>query len=289
MNTATILVGNNMKRIEEIPDGHVRSCITSPPYWGLRDYKNDQQTGAEKSIEEYIEAMLLVFREVRRTLSDDGTLWLNLGDGYSSKDLPGDLKLKRKDLMGMPWRVAFALQNDGWYLRSDIVWHKPNPIPESVQDRPTRSHEFIFLMSKQPKYFYNHLAIQDEAKADWGTRDRSAGKYHKPGFGLQPHSGLESNYKMANKRDVWSVPTAAFAGAHFAVYPEKLIEPCVLAGTEENDYVLDPFMGSGTTGVVALRHGRNFIGIELNNDYAEMARDRIADESGWLGKVEVKP
>jgi DNA modification methylase len=194
--------------------------------------------------------------------------------------------LKPKDLIGIPWRVAFALQSDGWYLRQDIIWAKPNPMPESVRDRCTKSHEYVFLLSKSPRYYYDNVAIKEPAQ-DWGTRDGTNGKYHNPGSGLTPQSGLQKSYETRNKRDVWTIATKPFKGAHFAVMPEALVEPCVLAGSSEGDTVLDPFTGSGTVAVVANRFGRNFVGTELNPDYAEIAKERITLSAPLMNEVEL--
>jgi len=309
--TARVLVGDVRDRLAGVEAGSVQTCVTSPPYWGLRDYGNDGQIGLEGSPEEFVESLCLVFDEVWRVLADDGTLWLNLGDSYNSSasnqngtgnttvtggrhDRGGERRkglltdaLPVKSLVGIPWRVAFALQARGWVLRSEIIWHKPNPMPESVTDRPTKSHEHIFLLAKSAKYFYDHEAIKEPVSGNWGTRDRTGGKYHNEGTGLQPHSGLEKEYESRNKRDVWTVPTKGYDGAHFAVYPTALIEPCILAGSREGDTVLDPFSGSGTTGVVALRNGRNYLGCELNPEYAELSRKRISDDCGMFGEVTV--
>jgi len=190
-----------------------------------------------------------------------------------------DIGLKPKDLIGIPWMLAFALRADGWYLRQDIIWHKPNPMPESVQDRCTKAHEYIFLMSKSQKYHYDHEAIKDPVKQDWGTRDRTDGKYHNEGSGLQPHSGLEKSYEMANKRSVWTVNTKPYAGAHFAVFPSDLIEPCILAGAAPGQVVLDPFMGSGTTAQVAQTLGRQYLGCELNPEYEALQKKRLSQMS----------
>ena len=275
-------------------------CVTSPPYFGLRDYGHDGQIGLEETPEQYIEAMVEVFSCVKDVLADDGVLWLNIGDSYCGTGDKGEHKdpkyadgrnaqaiskskkltgYKSKDLIGIPWMLAFALRADGWYLRQDIIWHKPNPMPESVTDRCTKSHEYIFLMSKSQKYFYDNEAIKVPVKEDWGTRDRTGGKYHNEGTGLQPHSGLEKSYDMANKRSVWSVNTKPYAGAHFAVFPEELIEPCVLAGSRVGDVVLDPFMGSGTTAQVAQKLGRKYLGCELNTEYKALQDKRIAQQS----------
>ncbi len=276
-----------------------RMCVTSPPYYGLRDYGGEEdQIGQEQSPEQYVEEMVKVFALVRDCLTDDGTLWLNIGDSYynyrsdgnypqqtvskTRQDLPMNTPVrgnklegyKSKDLIGIPWMLAFALRADGWYLRQDIIWHKPNPMPESVKDRCTKSHEYIFLLSKSKNYYYDNEAIKEPAK-DWGTRDRSKGKYHNPGTGLQPHSGLTKSYAKKNKRSVWSVNKKPYKGAHFATYPEELIEPCILAGSEKGDIILDPFMGSGTTAVVAKKNSRSYYGCELHKEYASLQTDRI--------------
>lgn len=275
-----------------------QTCVTSPPYFGLRDYGHDGQIGLEETPEEYIKAMVEVFRCVWDVLEDDGTLWLNIGDSYAGNNSrasnngragfgnarekvvnrTGD-GLKTKDLIGIPWMLAFALRADGWFLRQDIIWHKPNPMPESVQDRCTKAHEYIFLLSKSQKYYYDHEAIKDPVKDDWGTRDRANGKYHNEGTGLQPHSGLEKSYEMANKRSVWSVPVKPYTGAHFAVFPSELIEPCILAGAPLGGIVLDPFMGSGTTAQVSQDLGRQYIGCELNPAYEKLQNKRTAQTS----------
>lgn len=299
-----IYVGDCLKVLKKFPDKSVNCCVTSPPYYGLRDYGNDGQIGLEETPEAYVQKMVEVFREVKSVLRDDGTLWLNLGDSYASQ-VGGQVKqtvrgnadhvnsgqlgskgkgtsrkptygLKPKDLIGIPWMVAFALRADGWYLRQDIIWHKPNPMPESVTDRCTKSHEYIFLLTKNQKYYYDSESIKDKAKKQvWVARDRAGGKYHKEGTGLQPHSGLEKPYDKANKRSVWTVTTNPFKGAHFAVYPENLIAPCIKAGCPEGGIVLDPFMGAGTTAVVAKKLNRNYIGIELNPEYIAIANKRI--------------
>ena len=277
-----------------------RMCVTSPPYYGLRDYGGEEsQIGLEQSPEEYIEQMVEVMSLVRDCLADDGTLWLNIGDSYynyksgtgeyakqsfskSRQDLPMKTPkranklqgFKDKEIMGIPWMLAFALRKDGWHLRQDIIWNKPNPMPESVKDRCTKSHEYIFLMTKQRNYYYNNEAIKEPAK-DWGTRDRTNGKYHNPGSGLQPHSGLTKSYEKKNKRSVWTVNKKPYKGAHFAVYPPELIEPCILAGSEKGDIILDPFMGSGTTAAVAKSLGRDYIGCELHEDYGKLIKKRV--------------
>lgn len=305
-----IMVGDCVESMKSLPDKSVQTCITSPPYWGLRDYGHEKQLGMEKTPEEFVANMVEVFREVRRVLRDDGTLWLNLGDSYASgkarystkeQTLAGgkrnDAKLgalqdgkracvkhhdylKDKDLIGIPWLVAFALQRDGWWLRQDIIWAKPNCMPESVKDRCTKSHEYVFLLTKSPQYYYDIDAIKEPVKQDWGTRNRTNGKYHNEGTGLQPHTGLEKSYTTKNKRSVWWVSPKPFNGAHFAVFPPELIEPCVLAGCPKDGVVLDPFGGSGTTGAVALKHGRKAILCELNEEYAKIIPKRIESITG---------
>ena len=297
----TILFGDCRETLKTI-DVKARMCVTSPPYYGLRNYGNeDNQIGQEDTPEQFIDNLVSVFRSVRDVLTDDGTLWVNIGDSYynyrpgkgqalvkqtvskTERDQPQTCArrankldgLKEKDLIGIPWMLAFALRADGWYLRQDIIWHKPNPMPESVRDRCTKSHEYIFLLSKQRKYYYDNEAIKEPVKQDWGTRNRTTGKYHNPGTGLQPHSGLTKSYDRKNKRSVWSVTNKPYKGAHFAVFPPDLIEPCILAGSEKGDIILDPFMGSGTTGMVAKKHGRSYIGCELHADYATLQTDRI--------------
>ena len=294
-----VLFGDCRETLKTI-DTKARMCVTSPPYYGLRNYGDeDRQIGMEQSPEEYIAEMVKVFRSVRDVLTDDGTLWLNIGDTYynyrsdgnypkqtvsrTKQDLPNFSPvrgnklqgLKSKDLIGIPWMLAFALRADGWWLRQDIIWNKPNPMPESVKDRCTKSHEYIFLLSKSKQYYYDNEAIKEPVKQDWGTRDRTNGKYHNPGTGLAPHSGLSKSYDRKNKRSVWTVTNKPYKGAHFACFPPDLIEPCILAGSEENDIVLDPFMGSGTTAMVAKKHNRNYIGCELHEDYASLQTDRI--------------
>ncbi len=296
----TILFGDCRETLKEF-DEKARMCVTSPPYYGLRDYGGeDSQIGQEKSPEEFIDELVKVFREVRNVLTDDGTCWVNLGDSYynyrkdgcipkqtfasNRQDLPettprrsNKLKgLKEKDLIGIPWMFAFAMRADGWHLRQDIIWHKPNPMPESVRDRCTKAHEYIFLFSKQKNYFYDNEAIKEPAK-DWGTRDRTNGKYHNEGTGLQPHSGLTKSYEKKNKRSVWTVTKKPYKGAHFATYPPDLIEPCILAGSEVGDIVLDPFMGSGTTAAVAKSLGRDYIGCELHEDYGNLIEKRVGE------------
>ena len=319
---AKIFIGDARKRLAELPAGSVRTCITSPPYFGLRDYGEANQIGLEATPDAYVAEMVLLFREVWRVLADDGTLWLNLGDSYSGsgKGPAGNLGakhdernmehtkasgnvpigLKPKDLIGIPWRVAFALQADGWYLRSDIIWAKPNPMPESVRDRPTKSHEYVFLLSKSAKYFYDHDAVREKGVMTAGDSAGSVQRDTQETHGLGGGNGginqakaklaqelAEKGYSTRNRRDVWTITTKPFKGAHFAVMPEALVEPCILAGSEEGDTVLDPFTGSGTVAVVALRHGRNFVGTELNPEYGEIAKDRITNAAPMFNQVEI--
>ena len=301
----TILYGDCRETLKNLTNSSVQMCVTSPPYYGLRDYGGEKnQIGQEQTPEQFIDELVKVFREVRRTLKDDGTLWVNIGDSYynyrpskgksypkqtvskTKQDLPDYSSkrnnklsnLKEKDLIGIPWMLAFALRADGWYLRQDIIWHKPNPMPESVKDRCTKSHEYIFLLSKNKKYYYDNEAIKEPVKQDWGTRNRANGKYHNSGSGLQPHSGLTKSYTTKNKRSVWSITNKPYKHAHFATFPPDLIVPPILAGSKKGDIVLDPFMGSGTTGMVAKQHGRYFIGCELHDDYSELIRQRMPVE-----------
>jgi DNA modification methylase len=277
----------------------VQSCITSPPYYGLRDYGHEGQIGNEQSPQEFIDNLVEVFACVWDVLKDDGTLWVNLGDTYSAGGRGAGSKIQSankgsvtgnvlgtwkvdgyrpKNLLGMPWKLAFALQDFGWNLRQDIIWHKPNPMPESVTDRCTKAHEYFFLLSKSQKYYFDHNAIKEPVKEDWGTKDRANGKYHNDGTGLSPHTGLTKSYDMANKRSVWSVNTSTFKGAHFATYPPELIEPCILASSKVGDIILDPFFGSGTTGQVAQNLGRKWIGCELNKDYENLQNERVKQQ-----------
>jgi DNA modification methylase len=320
--TVEIIQGDCRDVLELMPSASVNCIVTSPPYFGLRDYGVDGQMGLEPTPDEFVTALVGVLREARRVLRDDGTLWLNLGDsysgaGYSNHANTGGAQredggkqrhltgtgLKSKDLIGIPWRVAFALQADGWYLRQDIIWHKPNPMPESVMDRCTKAHEYIFLLSKSPKYFFDHMAIRTPlaetsvARLSQPNIDQQEGSDRVPGktngkmkavrFGgnkygdsdaaeTRTKSGNEWTASTgANKRSVWSVSTKPFKDAHFATFPPDLIEPCVLAGCPAGGTVLDPFFGAGTTGLVAQRHGRNAIGIELNPDYIAIAKRRL--------------
>ncbi len=373
MDQVTYLLGNSLDKLKELEAGSVYTCVTSPPYWGLRDYgtatweggevecehnpqrpdggqrsdrtlplgrggvyrdtcakcgaiRIDSQLGLERTPEEYVTHLVEVFREVRRVLRDDGTLWLNLGDSYSGTGGQGyqagnlvpsgfvqkrkyaqegqlsqynpkrgigigsrankveNTGLKAKDLIGIPWRVAFALQADGWYLRSDIIWHKPNPMPESVTDRPTKSHEYIFLLSKSSTYYYDYDAIREPSMGLGKTKIRFGG--NKYGDSDDPKYATKSGNEYEdsgwrNKRTVWTVNTKPYSGAHFATFPKELIEPCILAGCPVGGTVLDPFGGSGTVAEVAVEHGRNAILIELNPAYQVLQKER-------LSKVQVK-
>ncbi len=367
--SATILQGDCLETLKTLEPGSVQTCVTSPPYFNLRDYQTasweggdsecdhkqirggngessyisttnpgtqnyqyrgtcpkcgavriDNQIGMEETPEEYADKLVCVFREVRKALKDDGTLWLNLGDSYAGsghgwqkdegssiprahlKDWgeqkpPGYISsrqangIKPKDLIGIPWMVAFALRADGWYLRSDIIWHKPNPMPESVTDRPTKSHEYIFLLSKSAQYYYDYEAILEPANYD-GRKDtimKGSTKYQN-GFGptdtnpntlaVKGHerwiNKIDGDVPARNKRDVWTVTTKPYAAAHFATFPPDLIEPCILAGSRIGDTVLDPFSGSGTTGAVAIKHHRNYVGCELNPAYIELTNKRLS-------------
>jgi DNA modification methylase len=250
----------------------VQTCVTSPPYFGLRDYGHEGQIGLEQTPEEYITAMVEVFRCVRDVLADDGTLWLNIGDSYGNG----------KQLLGVPWRLALALQSDGWILRQDIIWHKPNPMPESVRDRCTKAHEYIFLLSKSEKYFFDADSIRVPHKRLWDSSNGGnlADIGHKKNGRLQTKQTHPNGYPLpnplgANRRSVWTVATRPYKGAHFATFPTALIEPCVLAGSRPNDIVLDPFMGSGTTAQVAIQHGRQYLGCELNQEYGDLQQERI--------------
>jgi DNA modification methylase len=322
-----ILVGDVFEKLATLPANHVDCVVTSPPYWGLRNYGVDGQIGQEDTPPLYVGHMRMVFEQVRRVLKGGGTLWLNLGDSYAraggTTDTTHDKRsrslayqhqhqrrncvppigIKPKNLVGIPWKIAFALQADGWILRQDIIWHKPNPMPESVTDRCTRSHEYLFMFAKNKKYFYDIDAIKEPAthfrEAKWaGDSSIHAGVSHS-GSGKSTrrfksdkqrgHSRRDDGFNdrwdkmerdaqcfgMRNKRDVWTVAPKPFKGAHFATFPPALIEPCILAGCPVGGTVLDPFFGAGTVGVVAKKHGRNYIGIELNPEYAAMAEKRI--------------
>jgi len=336
ISTDKIYCGDVLDILKTWPDELVQCVVTSPPYWGLRDYGADGQIGMEKTPDEYVRKIVEVFRHVRRCLKDDGVLWLNLGDtftsggrktngtriGYKQETNGGSMAmqyirpemvkgLKPKDLVGIPWRVAFALQADGWYLRSDIIWAKPNSMPESVTDRPTKAHEYIFLMSKAERYFYDHEAIK-EGRVTFKNRPDGCDRHRKFGYDSKYRTmeGSKQNFKIPsqkkergherehtgfndtwdhmtkeeqgengrNKRSVWTIPTYPFTEAHFATFPEDIPTICIKAGSKPGDIILDPFMGSGTTGLVAKRFKRKYLGIELNPDYARMAEKRIARE-----------
>lgn len=246
-------------------------CVTSPPYFGLRDYGHEGQIGLEQTPEQYITAMVEVFRCVRDVLSDDGTLWLNMGDSYG----------KGKQLLGMPWMLAFALRADGWYLRQDIIWHKPNPMPESVRDRCTKAHEYIFLLSKSERYYYDHEASMEPVAASTierlgqPTLSQQEGSARVPGK-TNGNMKAVGRTDIRNRRSVWTVATRPYKGAHFATFPPDLIEPCILSGSRQGDIVLDPFMGSGTTAQVAMQHNRRYLGCELNPKYKALQDERIS-------------
>ena len=322
MNTVTIHVGDCLHTLQTMPDASVQCCVTSPPYWGLRDYGHDGQIGLEDTPESYVARMVDVFREVRRVLRDDGTLWLNLGDSYAATSRSSGASMastlntkptaaktaaqrecgtwktgigdaKPKDLLGIPWRVAFALQADGWYLRQDIIWHKPNPMPESVRDRCTKAHEYVFLLSKSQRYYYDAEAVAEPATAGTHiTTEKSFGG-QAAGAKVVP-SGNQIPGKQwswgntRNRRSVWTITPKPFSGAHFAVMPPDLADLCIRAGCPEGGVVLDPFGGAGTVGLVADRLGRDAVLCELNPEYAELARRRIADDNRLFGKVIVR-
>lgn len=272
---STIFEGDALAVLQRLPPRSIRCVVTSPPYWGLRDYGIDAQLGLEATLPQFLHRLVAIFSEIKRVLTDDGTLWLNIGDGYTSGNRgyrAADKKnparamsirpdtpegLKAKDLMGIPWRLAFALQDDGWYLRSDIIWNKPNAMPESVRDRPTRSHEYLFMFTKSEKYFYNSTAVKEKAESG----------------------------KLRNRRSVWNVNTRPFPGAHFATFPPELIRPCVLASSEPGDFILDPFFGSGTVGVVCEEEGRQYVGVELNPEYTEIAIERLNGNEGNVIRI----
>jgi DNA modification methylase len=300
------LLGAAEDRLKDIQSESVDCCVTSPPYWGLRDYGNDKQVGLEKTPEEFINNLVKIFRQVKRVLKSEGTLWVNIGDCYAGSGKGGNPQynknsqnanlnpfyksgnIKAKDLVGIPWMLAFALRADGWYLRQDIIWNKPNPMPESVNDRCSKSHEYIFLLSKSPQYYFNSAAIKEPLKnPNRDLMQSVGGKKHKniQEKGQKIHSfhktrnesGEEwkSESGMANKKSVWTVTTKPFNKAHFATFPIDLIIPCIKAGSPIGGIVLDPFMGSGTTAKAAIELQRNFIGVELNQDYINIAEERI--------------
>lgn len=287
-----IIVGDCLELLANISNESIDCCVTSPPYFGLRDYGVNGQVGLETSPEDYISHLVVIFREVRRVLKSTGTLWLVLGDSYagSAQKHKTGSGLAPKQLFGIPWRVALALQADGWYLRQDIIWHKPNPMPESVTDRCTKSHEYIFLLSKSGKYFFDGAAIREPCSVD--MQRRAAAGHTRGSGGRVDKSRCDANTLRGehakkidvsdgkNKRSVWSVNIQGFKDAHFATFPTALITPCILAGCPLHGVVLDPFFGAGTTGLVACQLQRGFVGIELNPDYALMARARISAISG---------
>lgn len=300
-------VGDCVESLKKLPEQSIHTCVTSPPYYGLRDYGVDGQIGREKTPEEYIQKMVEVFREVRRVLRDDGTLWLNIGDSYASsgrKTRANDDKLqqrgvivhpaapegaKQKDLLGIPWMLAFALRADGWYLRQDIIWHKPNAMPESVRDRCTKAHEYVFLLSKSPRYFYDSEAIKEPSADPDGTAARYKHSFSGNNTAIgrdqtgRPQGVKEFDGKR-NRRSVWIVNTSPFKGAHFATFPPALIETCILAGCPAGGTVLDPFGGSGTTAGVALAFGRDAVLCELNPEYAELVPSRIESIASMYAK-----
>lgn len=296
--TNQFLQGDTKEVLKSLPDKCVNMCVTSPPYWALRTYNVDGQYGQESTPEEYVQNLVEVFSEVKRVLRDDGTLWLNLGDTYAGKGHQGDFidpkypngrngqkvalnnkveGYKRKDMIGIPWMVAFALRSAGYYLRQDIIWHKPNTMPSPMKDRCVTAHEYIFLLSKKDRYYFDYKAIQEDAVIDKsiGKQPRQFGPTNPIGTLRNDVGNMFVDNGKRNKRSVWSVSVKPFADAHFATFPPKLIEPCILAGCPVDGIVLDPFMGSGTTAYVALKNGRNFVGVELNPDYIEMAKKRI--------------
>jgi len=273
VSDSMIIEGDALYAVGRLPSDFFQCVVTSPPYWGLRDYEIEGQIGLEPTLDQFLAHLVTIFAEVKRVLREDGTLWLNIGDSYTSgnrgyrapdkknparamsvrPDTPNGLK--PKDLIGVPWRLAFELQKIGWYLRSDIVWHKPNAMPESVKDRPTRSHEYLFLFSKSEQYFYDYKAVREE--------------------------------NGRNRRSVWNINTQGFPGAHFATFPPKLIEPCIQAATRPGDFVLDPFFGSGTVGVVSQQLSRNYVGVELNPEYIAIASDRLRTDENRILRLAV--
>ena len=307
----TIINGNSLEVLKSLPDNSIDCCVTSPPYYALRDYGCDGQIGLEETPEKYIESLCDVFSEVRRLLTPQGTLWLNIGDSYNgnkvgntevvknkkvseSNDFHKKLwsEAKPKDLIGIPWMLAFALRSQGWYLRQDIIWHKPNPMPESVTDRCTKSHEYIFLLSKSQKYYFDYESImepcadqernnfQSGSRANGINKDRNDNDLGERSKTWKPKT--IDNQKVRNKRDVWEVNTKPCKEAHFATYPFELIKPCILAGCPENGIVLDPFMGSGTTAIVARSLNRNYLGVELNPEYIKIAHKRLDKHLGMF-------
>ena len=277
LDASTLFEGDALEILKHLPSESIQCVVTSPPYWGLRDYEIDGQIGLEETLPQFINKLVTVFSEIKRVLKNDGVFWLNIGDGYTSgnrgyrapdkknparamstrPDTPEGLK--PKDLLGIPWRLAFALQDDGWYLRSDIVWNKPNAMPESVKDRPSRAHEYIFMFSKSEKYFYNRDSIKVVGK----------------------------NGKLRNRRSVWDVKTKGFQGAHFATFPPELITPCIKSSSMEDDFILDPFFGAGTVGLVAHELNRKYVGMELNPSYVKLAVERLTIAENNIIKVAI--
>lgn len=307
----TLYVGDVRDVLRQLPAGSINCCVTSPPYWKQRNYGIEGQIGLEETPDEYVATMVEVFQEVKRVLADDGTVWLNLGDSYAGNATGSDTTrsmlgggkmtqtvagnrpdkcgdgLKQKDLVGIPWLVAFALRADGWYLRSEIIWSKPNAMPESIHDRPTCAHEKVFLLSKSSRYFYDKESVKEKAEwKRWG--DQTNAKYNQTNNGKAGfikdrskkhiyeyiNSPGDQEGLTKNLRNVWTIMTQPYPEAHFATYPEALVEPCIKAGCPEGGTVLDPFIGSGTTAFVARKHGRKCIGIELNEDYAKLIAKR---------------
>lgn len=299
-----IVTGDALSVLRRISDNYIDCCVTSPPYYGLRDYGEAGQIGLEKSVDEYIYNLVGVFREVRRALRPDGTLWINIADTYSQSKKPGGY-IKKKELCLVPYRLMLELQKDGWYVRQDIIWNKPNAMPESVRDRCTKSHEYIFLLSKSEKYYFDYEAIREPAvgfdnRPPAGSRGtetpnsrrrkgnaktfRGGGVYtggqsfkNSEKTERESHGNTENETGLRNRRSVWNVATQGYSKAHFATFPEKLIEPCILAGCRPGGIVLDPFLGSGTTAAVSARTGREYIGIDINPEYIELAKERIAE------------
>jgi site-specific DNA-methyltransferase (adenine-specific) len=313
-----LLIGDCIDSMRTMADQSVHCCVTSPPYFGLRDYGVDGQIGLEETPEAYIAKMVEVFREVKRVLRDDGTLWVNIGDSYASggrKTRDSDAKLeqrgmntrpkdadgvKQKDLIGIPWMLAFALRADGWYLRQDIIWHKPNPMPESVRDRCTKAHEYVFLLSKSPKYFYDHEAVKEpcseaniedfKRRKTLDNKGKGKGTYDeaRPDLCRSREAYMPADFRR-NRRSVWTVTTKPYKGAHFATFPTALIEPCILAGCPVGGIVLDPFGGSGTTAGVSLAHDRKAVLCELSDEYAELVPARIESILASYGKAPARP
>ncbi len=306
-----ILCGDALEQLRTLEAESVHTCVTSPPYYNLRDYGAAGQIGMEDTPEEYLDKLVDVFREVRRVLRQDGTLWVNIGDSYATRSGPQPPAntrntcghtakhrpsgYKYKDLVGIPWLLAFALRADGWYLRQDLIWHKTNAMPESVRDRCTKAHEYIFLLSKSAHYYFDAEAIREPCGTKGNARTFRGGGAYTGGRSFQnsalvereSHGNSANNTGGRNKRSVWSIATGRFKAAHYATFPERLVEPCILAGCPEGGVVLDPFAGSGTTGVVAKRLRRNFVGVEINPDYLQMATDRIAATAAEFQQLEI--